>query len=103
MTLTPRVAAAAFALAAAGVPAGPIVFENVVERSGVHFVMDNSASARKHQIETMISGVAIFDYNNDGLMDLYFVNGARLPDMDKSDRATGTASIATMATVHLPM
>jgi len=68
-----------------GAPAGQIVFENVVERSGVRFVTDSSTSARKHQVETMLSGVAIFDYNNDGLMDLYFVNGARLPDMDKSD------------------
>ncbi len=64
---------------------GPIVFENIIDSSGVHFVMDSSTSARKHQIETMLAGVAIFDYNNDGLMDLYFVNGARLPDMDKSD------------------
>ena len=64
-----------------GAGPGPIVFENIIDSSGVRFVMDNSASARKHQIETMVSGVAIFDYNNDGLMDLYFVNGARLPDM----------------------
>jgi len=70
---------------ATGASAGPIVFENIIGRSGVHFVMDSSTSARKHQIETMLSGVAILDYNNDGLMDLYFVNGARLPDMDKSD------------------
>ena len=68
-----------------GASAGPILFENVVDKSGVSFVMDNAASPRKHQIETMLSGVAIFDYNNDGWMDLYFVNGARLPDMDKSD------------------
>jgi len=70
---------------ATGASSGPIVFENIIDRSGVRFVMDSSTSARKHQIETMLSGVAIFDYNNDGLMDLYFVNGARLPDMDKSD------------------
>ena len=61
------------------------MFENVIESSGVRFVMNNSASPRRHQIETALSGVAIFDYNNDGLMDLYFVNGAHLPDMDKSD------------------
>jgi hypothetical protein len=64
---------------------GPIVFENIIETSHVSFVMNNSASARKHQVETMLAGVAVFDYNNDGLMDLYFVNGAHLPDMDKSD------------------
>ena len=70
---------------ATGTSTGPILFENIIDRSGVRFVMDSSTSPRKHQIETMVSGVAIFDYNNDGLMDLYFVNGARLPDMDKSD------------------
>ena len=72
-------------LPGAGTSAGPIMFENIIDRSGVRFVMDSSTSPRKHQIETMLAGVAIFDYNNDGLMDLYFVNGARLPDMDKSD------------------
>ncbi len=70
---------------ATGAAIGPIVFENVIETSGVRFVMENNVSARKHQIETMLAGVAVFDYNNDGLMDLYFVNGARLPEMDKSD------------------
>ena len=70
---------------ATAVPPGPILFENVIDRSGVRFVTDSSTSPRKHQVETMLAGVAIFDYNNDGLMDLYFVNGARLPDMDKSD------------------
>ena len=73
-------------VAAAVVAASPsIVFENIAEKSGVDFVLDNSVTPEKHQIETMISGVAVFDYNNDGLMDLYFVNGAKLPGMDKSD------------------
>jgi hypothetical protein len=70
---------------ATGTSSGPIVFENIIDSSGVRFVMDSATSARKHQVETMLAGVAIFDYNNDGLMDLYFVNGARVPDMDKSD------------------
>lgn len=33
----------------------------------------------------MTGGVALFDYNNDGLLDIYFSNGARLPDLDKTD------------------
>jgi hypothetical protein len=70
---------------ATGTAVGPIVFENIIETSRVRFVMKNDVSERKHQIETMLAGVAVFDYNNDGLMDLYFVNGARLPEMDKSD------------------
>ncbi len=77
-------AAGFFEWQASAAAPGPIFFENVIESSGVRFMMDNSASPRRHQIETAISGLAIFDYNNDGLMDLYFVNGAHVPDMDKS-------------------
>jgi hypothetical protein len=49
-------------------------FRDIAPSSGVKFVLRNSASPRKHQIETMISGVALFDYNNDGLLDIFFVN-----------------------------
>jgi enediyne biosynthesis protein E4 len=62
-----------------------IEFENAVSTSGIRFTEDNSASPHKFQIETMTGGVALFDYNNDGLLDIYFANGARLPDLDKSD------------------
>ena len=64
---------------------GPIVFENTVTASGIRFMMNNSVSPERHQVETMIAGVALLDYNNDGLLDIYFVNGAQLPSMDKSD------------------
>src|SRR5208283_913658 len=65
--------------------AAPVSFENIFPKSGVSFVLDNSTSPQKYQAETMAGGVAIFDYNNDGLLDLYFTNGAHLPDLDKSD------------------
>ncbi len=61
-----------------------IVFENTIDRTGIGFVMNNSVTPRKHQVETMIAGAAVFDYNNDGLLDLYFVNGARLPELRKA-------------------
>jgi hypothetical protein len=51
----------------------------------VTFVLNNSASPHHFQPETAIAGVGIFDYNNDGLMDLFFANGAHLPEMDKRD------------------
>lgn len=57
----------------------------VLEDSGFPFTLDNSATPSKHQIETMIGGVAVFDFNNDQKLDLYFANGARLPAFDKSD------------------
>lgn len=66
---------------------GRIVFENVVGTSGIQFVMRNSVTLQKHQVETMIAGVGILDYNNDGLLDIYFVNGAPLPGMEKTGPA----------------
>src|SRR5664279_1591851 len=63
----------------------PIEFENISPKSGVKFILDNSTSAHKYKAETMAGGVAMFDYDNDGLLDLYFTNGASLPSMDKSD------------------
>ena len=48
---------AAFLAWPSGVP--QIVFENVIGRSGIQFVMNNSASPEKHQVETMLAGVAL--------------------------------------------
>ena len=48
--------------------------------SGLKFQFQNSATSRKYLIETMGGGVAIFDYDNDGWPDVFFVNGAALGD-----------------------
>ncbi len=68
-------------------PAGPdpITFEDVAARAGIDFILRNSAGGDHRQIEAMVSGVAVFDYNNDGWPDIYFVNGARQPKLEKSD------------------
>ncbi|MGE0131796.1 MAG: FG-GAP-like repeat-containing protein [Blastocatellales bacterium] len=62
----------------------PIRFRNVAEQSRLDFVLRNDASPRKYQVETMTGGVAVIDYDNDGWMDIYFVNGAKLPEMNKT-------------------
>ena len=64
---------------------GPIRFENITDRSGIRFVLRGSATPQRRQIETMVGGVAVLDYNNDGLQDIYFVNGARQPQLDKPE------------------
>jgi hypothetical protein len=64
--------------------ADPIAFEALRPR-GLQFVTNPGRTARKHQPETMVSGVALFDYNNDGLLDIYVANGATMPGLEKKD------------------
>jgi enediyne biosynthesis protein E4 len=47
---------------------------------GVDFVLRNSPTPRKYLIETMPGGVALLDYNNDGLLDVFLVNGGQLQE-----------------------
>ena len=58
-------------------------FVNVADRSGVNFILQNHATANKYLVETMPGGLAAFDYDGDGRLDLYFVNGAPLPGLVK--------------------
>ena len=67
----------------AGSATGPIVFEEIAERSGLTFVSDSSPTPNKNQPETMVAGVALFDYDNDGYLDVYLVNGAAIPSLTK--------------------
>ncbi len=62
-------------------------FENTISGSKIKFVLRNSVTPQRYTIETMTGGVALFDYNNDGLLDIFFTNGAALPSFDKSDPA----------------
>jgi hypothetical protein len=54
----------------------PVTFLDVAASAGITFRHDNAASSEKYLIETMGSGCAWIDYDQDGLLDLYLVNGA---------------------------
>jgi enediyne biosynthesis protein E4 len=76
--LSPRIQVAVVScliasLAAISVP----IFEVTLPR-GIDFTLHNSPTPQKYLIETMPGGVALLDYNNDGLLDIFFVNGGRI-------------------------
>jgi hypothetical protein len=77
------IACAVCAVLSAG--GGPIVFEEIAGRAGLEFVSNSSPTPNKNQPETMVAGVALLDYDNDGYLDVYFVNGAAIPSLQKED------------------
>ncbi len=61
-------------------PSVPARFVDVTSKAGVRFVHYAPHTTRKYLLETMGSGVALFDCDNDGRLDLYLVNGAGYTD-----------------------
>ena len=64
-----------------------IRFEEIAQASGLHFVTHNCPTPNKNQPETMVAGIALFDYDNDGFLDIYCVNGAEIPSLEKTSPA----------------
>lgn len=70
-----------------------VQFTDITDSAGIRFKHEASMTSQKYLPETMGAGVAVFDCDNDGRLDIFFVNGARLDDPmpagrtpDKSDR-----------------
>jgi len=50
----------------------------------IAFSLDSCETPQRHVVETMAGGVAVFDYNNDGNLDIFFTNGADITSLDKT-------------------
>ena len=62
-------------------------FTDVAGRSSFPYRTNNDISGRKYFPQPMCGGVAAIDYDNDGMMDLFFTNGAKLPELKKTTPA----------------
>ena len=56
----------------------PIRLADVTGSTGIPFKHSRGASGRKYILETVVAGLALFDYDGDGLIDVYLLNGTPL-------------------------
>ncbi len=59
-------------------------FTNIAPRSKFSYITNNDLSPRKYFVQPIAGGVAVFDFDNDGKMDIFFTNGAKLPELTKT-------------------
>jgi hypothetical protein len=64
-----------------------IRFENRQKTSCADFVLNNGTTPDKPLIDSTLGGVALLDFDNDGFLDIFFTNGARIPTLEKDDPA----------------
>ncbi|MDE2928250.1 MAG: CRTAC1 family protein [Acidobacteriota bacterium] len=61
-------------------PGDRVVFSDVTRAAGIDFLHESGLSREKLIVETVGSGLAWIDYDNDGHLDLYLVNGSRMSE-----------------------
>ncbi|MBM3748389.1 MAG: CRTAC1 family protein [Acidobacteria bacterium] len=59
-------------------------FTDIAPRSQFSYISNNDFTGRKYFPQPMCGGVAVFDFDNDGRMDIFFTNGAKLPELKRT-------------------
>ena len=79
------------------VKTGPVVFRDVAEKAGLTTWHHTMGTPEKNYIlETMGSGVALIDYDNDGWLDIYLVNGSTVDALAGKGASARRCSTTTM-------
>ena len=79
-------AACIFLVGSGSAPAGKRPgFVDVAPHSNLAYISNNSPGGHKYFPQPMCGGVAIFDFDNDGKLDIFFTNGAQMPEMKKTN------------------
>jgi len=60
---------------------GVASFVDVTRASGIDFHLTCGSLEKRYIMESMCGGIAVFDYDNDGWMDIFLVNGSTLEDL----------------------
>ena len=60
-------------------------FTDIAARSPFAYITNNNFTGRKYFPQPMCGGIAVLDFDNDGWMDLFFTNGAKFPELKKTD------------------
>ncbi len=68
-------------------PGASMSFQLATMDAGLHFQHINGASADKYMVETMGSGGLFFDYDQDGWIDIFLVDGGSIADRNAADTA----------------
>ena len=66
------------AMVSTAAAAGPILLRDVTSQTGITFEHTDGGSGKRYIVETVSAGLALFDYDSDGDVDVYFLNGAPL-------------------------
>lgn len=71
----------------AGILGAQVRFAEVAQEAGIRFKHEKGSQGMRYMPETYGSGVAFLDCDKDGMLDLYFVNGGRLPGLSTAPLA----------------
>jgi hypothetical protein len=62
-------------------PSPSISFADITRAAGIDFHLTCGGPEKRYIMESMCGGIAVFDYDNDGWMDIFLVNGSTLEDL----------------------